>query len=288
VHIESFADPAAFLAAATPFLVVEEAVHCILLGVPGDMVRFGTGNPDARFWMMRDDRGAVSGAALQTPPLSLAVSRMSRDGAVALAAELQGLGVQLPGVRGPLDAATAFAEAWTRRTGMGVEAVGGGEHAWQLSRSASAGRADVVPPTGQCVRATGQDLDAIGRWAAGASAAFGESPGHWSQNIELAVREQQLYLWRDDEPVAMAMLRGETPRGVRVSGVFTPLVQRGKGYATALVGAISEEALRVGREFCFLFTDASNKTAEGIYARLGYRAVATCQQYRFVALGGPE
>ena len=86
----------------------------------------------------------------------------------------------------------------------------------------------------------------------------------------------------------MAMLRGETPSGVRVSGVFTPSVQRRHGYATALVAAMSQGALNSGREFCFLFTDASNATAEGIYARLGYRQVATCQQYRFVPRSEPE
>ena len=285
VHIETFADPAAFLAAASAFLVGEEAVHCILLGVPGDMVRFG-GNPEARFWVMTDDRQQVVGAALWTPPLSLAVSRMSRDGADALAAELFEQHLPLPGVRGPAEETRWFAEAWARLSGAHVEAVDGGEHAWQLSRGAAPAEptraGEHGPVTGHCEVATGRDLAALQQWAAEASMAFGQPQEYWSQNIELAVRERQLYVWHDPAPVAMAMLRGETPHGVRVSGVFTPSESQRKGYATALVREMSATALQAERDFCFLFTDARNATAEGIYARLGYEQVATCQQYRFL------
>lgn len=277
MKIESFDGPAAFLARATSFLVMAEAVHCILLGAPGDAVRFGS-EQSAQFWCVVNDDGEVSGAALVAPPLSLAISRMAPRAVLGLAEHLHAADISLPGVRGPIEAASAFGEAWTRLGHGQMEPTEHGEHAWEL-RS--------VEPTGPCagrlVLAREDELAAVQPWAQEAAAAFDEAPEDWNRSVALAVRQEQLYAWCNPEPVAMAMFRGQTPSGVRVSGVFTPSAQQRRGYATALVAAMSEAALNAGRGRCFLFTDATNATAEGIYARIGYRQVAVCQHYRFVA-----
>ena len=287
MRIDDFQDPSVFLGVATSFLVVEEAVHCILLGVPADMARFG-GNPDARFWVVTVDRGQVVGAAMWTPPLSLSVSRMSRDGVGALVEHLQKLHLPLPGVRGPAEEAGWFADAWAVRSAARAEPLGAGEHVWQLNRTSFIRTNPVAASPDHFGLPTQQDFATVNSWASEAAASFDQTADHWAEDIALASRERQLYVWREPEPVAMAMLRGETPSGVRVSGVFTPLAHRRQGYAAALVGAMSEGALNSGRECCFLFTDASNATAEGIYARIGYEQVAACQQYRFVAQSDAE
>ena len=58
---------------------------------------------------------------------------------------------------------------------------------------------------------------------------------------------------------------------------------RGRGYASALVAAISQAELDAGRRFCFLFTDQANPTANHIYQAIGYEPVRDVDAYRFEA-----
>ena len=57
----------------------------------------------------------------------------------------------------------------------------------------------------------------------------------------------------------------------RVAPVYTVPDRRGRGYATALVAALSRELLARGKRRLFLTTDAANPTSNAIYARIGYR-----------------
>jgi predicted GNAT family acetyltransferase len=56
---------------------------------------------------------------------------------------------------------------------------------------------------------------------------------------------------------------------------------RGRGYASALVAAASQEALDGGRRFCFLFTNLANPTANHIYQAIGYQPVRDVDAWRF-------
>ncbi|MFO7545350.1 MAG: GNAT family N-acetyltransferase, partial [Trueperaceae bacterium] len=49
---------------------------------------------------------------------------------------------------------------------------------------------------------------------------------------------------------------------------------RRRGYATALVAAVTQAMLDEGRRFCSLFTDLANPTSNAIYQRIGYRPVS--------------
>jgi uncharacterized protein len=63
--------------------------------------------------------------------------------------------------------------------------------------------------------------------------------------------------------------------------VYTPLSERGHGYATALVADLSRSLLARGRKRCFLFTDLDNPTSNAIYQRIGYRPVMDVMEHRF-------
>jgi predicted GNAT family acetyltransferase len=65
--------------------------------------------------------------------------------------------------------------------------------------------------------------------------------------------------------------------------VYTPPALRGRGYASALVAAVSQAQLDAGRRFCFLFTDLANPTSNRIYQDIGYEAVCDVDEYRFEA-----
>ena len=94
-----------------------------------------------------------------------------------------------------------------------------------------------------------------------------------------------MFLWDDGGPVAQAAINGTTPRGVRIGTVYTPPEKRRGGYATALVGALSQRSLDEGRSFCFLFTDLANPVSNSIYPKVGYRPVADFEEIDFVAAG---
>lgn len=79
----------------------------------------------------------------------------------------------------------------------------------------------------------------------------------------------------------MAALARETWTGIAVNAVYTPPEERGRGYASACVAALSQHALDGGRDFCMLFTDATNATSNRIYERIGYRFVCDSEEWRF-------
>ena len=91
-----------------------------------------------------------------------------------------------------------------------------------------------------------------------------------------------LYLWDDGRPVSLAGYSGPTPHGIRVGPVYTPPAQRGNGYASACVAALSQLLLDGGRAHCFLFTDLGNPTSNHIYQAIGYWPVCDVDEYRFL------
>lgn len=88
--------------------------------------------------------------------------------------------------------------------------------------------------------------------------------------------------WEDGEPVSLAGFGNPTPNGVRIGPVYTPPGRRRRGYATALVAALTRALLGSGPRFCFLFTDLANPTSNTIYQRIGYRPVTDVDEWRFV------
>lgn len=92
------------------------------------------------------------------------------------------------------------------------------------------------------------------------------------------------YLWEvGGVPVSLVGAGGETPRGIRIGPVYTPPEHRGRGYASALTAAASQDQLDRGRRFVFLFTDLANPTSNKIYRAIGYEPVIDMDLLRFEA-----
>ncbi len=66
---------------------------------------------------------------------------------------------------------------------------------------------------------------------------------------------------------------------VRVGPVYTPPEQRGRGYASATVAAVSAAAQRDGHRVC-LFTDQANPVSNRIYAALGFVPVVDTAYFK--------
>ena len=67
----------------------------------------------------------------------------------------------------------------------------------------------------------------------------------------------------------MAGYGARSPNGIRIGPGYTPSELRTRGYATALVAALSQYLLSSGHRFCFLYTDLANPTSNSIYQRVG-------------------
>jgi hypothetical protein len=101
--------------------------------------------------------------------------------------------------------------------------------------------------------------------------------------VEKLIGQKALYIWQDEQPVSMAAQTRASTNGIAINAVFTPLEQRGKGYATACVAALSQRLLTGGRHFCTLFTDLANPTSNRIYQRIGFEALGDFEEWVFLA-----
>ena len=88
-------------------------------------------------------------------------------------------------------------------------------------------------------------------------------------------------IWEDGKPVSQAVHGRDTPNGAVINGVYTPPEYRGCGYATSVVGELSQRLLDRGAGFCCLFADASNPASMALYRNLGYNVVCELDVRKF-------
>jgi hypothetical protein len=286
MEVRRFEDLEAFEARAEPHLAEREAESNLELGIL-DGVRSGGFGGEPPLLATVEDGGGVLGVVLRTPPFGLLLSSaLPREGSVAVAEWLLGSddpAAAIPGVQGEQAVAAAFVEAWEAGGGPRM-AVHRDERIYRLTevRTPDPGPAGAIRPAREEERgrlvgwfdAFAEDVDdppprdpegAFERFVPGRRGAVG------------------LYVWEvDGEPRSMAGHSGPTPHGMRVGPVYTPPAERRRGYAGALVAALSQRLLDEGREFCFLFTDLANPTSNHVYQEIGYEPVCEVTQWRVV------
>lgn len=225
------------------------------------------------------DGARVVVGALQTPPfrLSLADDGAGAQATLALADHLAGRRAGLSGVMGDERLVDDFVGAWCARTGLHVNdpgAHGRRQNLYQVTR--------VVQPSGGAGHmrpARAGERDLLVRWEQGFAAdaslpPLESDPAFVARLVDAGLAEDGFYLWEvDGHPRATARLRRIAHFGARVSGVYTPPAERGRGYAAALTAALSQAVLDRG-QFCCLFADAANPLTNRIYQRIGYVRVA--------------
>ena len=269
-------DAAAWLDAAGPLLVVDEARHDLILGLAGTLIRHPSVYTDRRLWTA-EQAGVVVAAALQTPPHNLVLGRPTDASAVhALARSIHGDGISLPGVTAAAPECDAFADAWSGVTGERVRHVMG-QGVYRLEEVR-----DVALAAGRPRKAASrEDLELILAWlddfiAEVVPPELTGGPDERRRNATAVFSSDEggYWLWEDaGRVVSMTGSGGPTPNGIRIGPVYTPPEDRGHGYATALVAEVSREQLSRGRTSCFLHTDLANPTSNAIYQRIGYERV---------------
>lgn len=272
---------------AGDFLREREAENCVMLGLCSQMRAGATSiqNFTPYFAVVRS-HDAVVGAALIAGYLALLSSPIQDVALPLLVADITRAAPDVPGVVAEVSASRRFAELWTASTGR-AHRLNMSERIFRLER--------VIPPPsveGEMRLAAEADHELLAEWLTEFNAeALGQSvqvaamrafAARW-----IARQSRAMYLWIvAGRPVSMVGVSGETPNGIRVAPVYTPRALRGRGYASALTAAATQEQLDNGKRYCFLFTDLANPTSNHIYQAIGYRPVSDIADYRFEPVSG--
>lgn len=280
LSLEAYDDPAAFAAAVTPFLERHEAENGLLLGVANAAI---TDRPP-RLDMVRAARAGETVFAAFRGHFNLIVTGGPDQAIDATAAHFHAAGVaDLGGVVGPAAAAGRFATVWAGLTGRRAD-LAVRQRIYQLGQV----RWPSPPIPGRMRPLVPADLDLTLAWR---TAFDHEALAHElraaddvrrRQTTERRLATGDLFAWEvDGAPVSMAGLARPTRHGISVNAVYTPPEHRRRGFATALVAAVSQAGLERGKRFCVLYTDLANPTSNAIYQRIGYAPVCDSNDYLF-------
>lgn len=276
MNVRRLGDAGAFLEAASPLLLADEARHNLIFGIAGTLRDHPSHYPEYALWLAEDGPEIV-GAALRTPPHNLVLARPRGDFAIeALAAAIDD---GPPGVIAAQPEAEAFAKAWSAKTGV-TSRINRAQGVFSLER------VEPPQPTPGRIRnaGAGDRRLVLEWWRAFLEEALGESaePESVAHEVDhrLGAEDGGVVLWDDGETVSLSGFGSPTPNGIRIGPVYTPPELRRRGYASALVAELSERLLNE-RRFCFLYTDLANPTANKIYEQIGYKRVCESAEIVF-------
>jgi predicted GNAT family acetyltransferase len=194
---------------------------------------------------------------------------MPPEAAAAIAGALVDADRDLPGVTGARDSTTAFAEAWSARTGQTLTI----RRAMRMYRLEKLNRPQQVPGEATLAAAPG-DVELVADWfAAFHDEAQIQAPSEdWVRLAERRIAAGQIHLWRDrDAPVSLAGVSAPAAGVARVGPVYTPVPARRSGYGAAATAEATAAALAAGAEHVVLYTDLANPTSNSIYQAVGFR-----------------
>jgi predicted GNAT family acetyltransferase len=273
---------AAFLRLAGPLLDVDEGRNQLPLAIAATLTEHPDAYETVHFWVAVDGERPVA-AALRTEPFNLVLAdpEPGADLEPLLAAVVQD-DPDVPGIVGNaphVDPAGAYIARETGRTRERILDQGVYALTWVE---------DVPRANGAHRRADETDRALLLAWFVAFEA---EALPHHEVDLEheehtldtrFSSETSGLWLWEDGgAPVSLAGYSGPTPTGIRIGPVYTPPEHRRHGYATTLVADLSQWLLGQGYRSCFLYTDLSNPTSNGIYASIGYRQVGEAIEIRF-------
>ncbi len=269
-----------FLRTAGSHLYKNEAANGLVLGICETLAHARHHYQQPPLLIRIAKEGETRTVAVQTPPHNLILTKGNKTDFVALAQYLFIKNRFVPGVIGPPKEVAAFLDHWKTMTPVKIKTTVH-QRLYRLDR--------VVFPRsakGQLEKATAKDARLLAGWLGDFFAESLPSDARSAkENLEVArmkVEQGQAFVWRvGRSAVSMAFATRPTRQGISIGPVFTPVSQREKGYASALVAYLSQHMLDEGKKFCTLYTDLSNPTSNDIYMRIGYRAIAESRHVVF-------
>lgn len=263
-------DPKEFLLLAEEFLLEEESMNNLALGLADRLQRENPDQETPFFFVFKDDEGSVLGTALRSASFRpLAISQMGIDVIKVLVNELRTRSILLHGTVGPKATVENFTKAWGTAFS---EAMGQG--VYECRR--------LIPPReikGRVVQANPNNQDELAaaiRFGAGFIAdcfpKHREPLVEAEKAMEFYLKGGCIYLWKslDGEFVSMAANHRDSKNAGTIGWVYTPPEERGKGYGSMVTAAVVEAIFKKGRPLANLYTDLSNPTSNSIYQKIGF------------------
>ena len=282
MRTEVGSDAAAFAARAGRWLAGEVfTANVVAVMVLGVLAGTRATMPDPAWVSIVDDDGVVVGAAMHTSPVGVFLPRLPTGAAVSVANAFLAAGRAVAGASGEVSAVSAFATAWTAATGVPAVPVRE-ERMFRL--------AELRPPADVPGRARvggPDDLTATAKLFQ----AFSEEtsvPGTAAEDMADTARRRlaagDVVLWEDRAAVVSLASVSAAAAGVaRIGPVYTRAEHRGRGFAAAVTVAAAERARSAGAREVVLYTDLANRSANGVYRRIGFVPVFDARRIAFTA-----
>lgn len=283
MFIATFQHAHDFLKRTETTLMEHEAANGLMLGIAFRLRNRPDiyGSASIYIATVEDEDGLIL-AALMTPPFNLILYAHRSDYTDALQVLLQDLishQWSVPGVSGPTRLAADFSRAWEEQTGISYT-LSVHERVFELHT--------VYPPQatpGKLRLVTPDDLHIIKPWIAAFFAETHLNRAHEEVDnyVHMRMSTQDFYVWElpDGQPVSLAGKTRPIISVISIGPVYTPPEQRGKGYASNIVAALSQHLLDQGWKSCSLFTDLANPTSNSIYQKIGYNPLLDWDEYHF-------
>lgn len=191
-----------------------------------------------------------------------------------MAAAIGAQGIDLPGVHGEAATAARFAGRWTELRNIGAKPAKGSRLYEQLSAT------PIASVAGELRRPHEAERDLVVQWTADFLSEINEPIDDAKQAVDDRMAAGSIFVWDDHGPRSLAAHSNLVHGVTRLQAIFTPKHERGQGYATKAVAALSER-LRHQALRRILYTDLINPVSNKLYRKIGYRAVCEVLIYDF-------
>ncbi|HHY09305.1 MAG TPA: hypothetical protein GX528_01930 [Firmicutes bacterium] len=282
MEVAWYADIEDFLGATLEYLKREEALNNLMLGLALRLRR----EPDfyekvhlAALFQAKQLRLA----ALMTEPENLVIYGTAPLAASELnifCSALLERNLPMPGVVGPKKLAAGFAAVWQRLAHCTAEL----KMQMRVLELRRVDRSLIGPGRLRPVQAADFDflLAAIRQFYKETGLNPDPDREMCRRAAQSYIKSQAAFVWEHQgRVVSLAAKSRATGRGIAVNLVYTPQNLRKRGYATSCVAALSQKLLDAGFEFCTLFADLKNPTANRIYLQIGYEPAGDFCSYSF-------
>lgn len=277
---KQFDDAEAFLRHAGPLLRDHAIDNNVMLGIA---VRLSDEPRDDAVMLTVDEADTPRIAGLMTPPWRLIVSTGSTEAVSVLVEGALESCPRPPGVVGTAAMAGAFAAAWQETTGEKATLA----REMNLFIAAQAVVPGGVP--GRLRAAVPDDAEWVTEAFVDFAVAIDASIAERNESRKSAaayMRRGDVHLWDvDGVPVSMACSHRMPLGCARIGPVYTPPAERGRGYASAAAGTLTDHILSSGARWCAIFADVGNATTNAIYRRIGYEEHGSYREYDFAVAG---
>ena len=293
MELRFFDDPVAFLDVAGDVLAEQPVLSTVIAGVAERIAtqrEAGIAWPEGVpcWFAVVLDGDDIVGTAMRTAPFGsypAYLMPMPEDAVHALSKTLLDRDEPVLGANGALPAVQTFCEDMAEGTGKTARVE-------RHTRLFELG--DLVeqrPAAGRLRPSTLDERDLVASWyeafMADADEQAGRDPGASSheapthEELGRRIGSGRVFVWVDEDDVPVNVTAATPPAyGVsRIGPVYTPKEQRGKGYASAAVYAVSALLRQSGERPC-LFTDQANPTSNKIYEAIGYRRLVDMANLR--------